>query len=83
MMYLLGRELFASSALGWLSVALLALSPVDIVLAQTARQYSLWTLTIIVSSWLLLRAMRLNQPRPWLFYGFAAAIGLYSHVFFC
>jgi uncharacterized membrane protein len=82
LMYRLGMELFGHRSAAWFATALLALSPVDILFAQTARQYSLLTLTVIGSSWLLLRALRLNQPRSWLWYGLALAVGLYSHVFF-
>ena len=55
LMYGLGMELFGQRSVAWLATALLALSPVDILFAQTARQYSLLTLSVIGSSWLLLR----------------------------
>lgn len=92
LMYGLALELFGDSLTAWLATALLAISPVDILFAQTARQYSLLTLAVIGSGWLLLRAMRLNQLRPWGYcpwgycpwgyYGLSVALGLYSHVFF-
>ena len=41
LMYRLAQELFASSRLAWFATAFLALSPIDILFAQTARQYSL------------------------------------------
>lgn len=56
LMYLLGWELFVAREVAWFVVALLALSPIDILFAQTARQYSLLTLTVIGSSYLLLKA---------------------------
>ena len=82
LMYGLGMELLGQRSVAWLATALLALSPVDILFAQTARQYSLLTLSVIGSSWLLLRALRLNRPRAWLGYGLAVTLGLYGHVFF-
>lgn len=97
-MYALAWELFASHEIALLAITLLALSPFDVLFAQTARQYSLLTLMVVVSSYLLLRALRLtNAPPPqrshhyrkppplwhcWALYGFSATIGLYTHPFF-
>ena len=82
LMYLLAMEVFATSLLAWFTTALLALSPIDILFAQTVRQYSLLTFSIVLSNWLLLRADRRHHYRPWLFYALAVAMGLYSHIFF-
>lgn len=82
LMYLLAIELFACPLSAGFATALLALSPVDVLFAQTARQYSLLTLMVIGSGWLLLRALRLKQRRAWLWYGLSVAGGLYSHGFF-
>ncbi|AFZ05310.1 glycosyl transferase family 39 [Oscillatoria nigro-viridis PCC 7112] len=82
LMYALARELFASNLAALLATALLALSPFDILFAQTARQYSLLTATVIGSSWLLLRAVRLPGWQNWVFYSLAIALGFYTHPFF-
>jgi len=82
LMYLLAGELFRDRATAWIATAFLALSPVDILFAQTARQYSLWTFIMIGSGWLLLRALRHDRWQDWAFYGGALTLGLYSHVFF-
>jgi len=82
LMYALARELFASNLVALLATALLALSPFDILFAQTARQYSLLTATVIGSSWLLLRAVRLRGWQNWVFYSLAIALGFYTHPFF-
>ncbi|MEG4442537.1 glycosyltransferase family 39 protein [Microcoleus sp. AT9_B5] len=82
LMYALARELFASNLAALLATALLALSPFDILFAQTARQYSLLTATVIGSSWLLLRAVRLRGWQNWVFYSLAIALGFYTHPFF-
>jgi uncharacterized membrane protein len=82
LMYGLGLELFCSSLAALLATALLALSPFDILFAQTARQYSLLTVLVIGSSWLLLRAMRHSTWRRWGWYALSGAIGLYTHPFF-
>jgi uncharacterized membrane protein len=82
LMYALAKELFASNLTATLATALLALSPFDILFAQTARQYSLLTVTVIGSSWLLLRAMRLQSWQNWVLYTLSIALGLYTHPFF-
>lgn len=50
LIYLLCQELFNSSVIGWIAVSLLAVSPLHILYAQEARSYSLWTVTILLSS---------------------------------
>jgi len=84
LMYWLSLELFSSSLAAWFSTLLLAFSPFDILFAQEARQYSLLTMFTILSSWLLLRAMRLPDRANlnWGIYGVASAGGLYTHPFF-
>ncbi|VXD21914.1 conserved membrane hypothetical protein [Planktothrix serta PCC 8927] len=82
LMYLLAWELFQSSQTALLATAFLALSPFDILFAQTARQYSLLTLTVIVSSYFLLKAVRWRHPLLWVGYSLACILGLYTHVLF-
>jgi uncharacterized membrane protein len=76
--YWLCRELFDLSLTGWLAVALIGLSPFHVLYAQEAREYSLWTVTILLSSISLLRAIRINSPCPWLIYGVNVALSLYT-----
>ena len=80
--YWLCLELFESSVVGWLACALLAVSPFQLVYAQEARQYSLWTVAILLSSASLLRAMRVNTWRRWGIYAATLTLGVYSHLFF-
>lgn len=97
LIYALAQELFAAPAVALLATTLLALSPFDVLFAQTARQYSLLTVMVIASQWLLLRAMglssgsdrlkpgrhpTLDRVLPWLFYGLALLIGLYTQPLF-
>ena len=82
LMYALAQELFASNLTALLATALLALSPFDILFAQTARQYSLLTVLVIGSSWLLLRSIRLRDWQNWVSYSLVSALGLYTHPFF-
>lgn len=80
-MYWLCMELFSSSLVSWVSTALFAVSPFHVLYSQEAREYSLWTLAILLSSAACLRAMRVNKPLPWVFYGLTMALGLYVHPF--
>jgi uncharacterized membrane protein len=61
--YWLGRELFANKTVPWVAMALVAISPFHVLYAKEAREYSLWTLSIVLSSAALLRALRLHRDR--------------------
>ncbi len=80
-LYWLCRELFESPLTGWIAVALIAVSPFHVVYAQEAREYSLWTMTIVLSSAALLWAMRLKTKLSWGVYAATVALGLYSYLF--
>lgn len=80
--YWLCLELFNSSLVGWIAVALIAVSPVHVLYAQEAREYSLWMLSIVLSSASLLRATRLKTNLSWAIYAVTMALGIYSHLFF-
>lgn len=82
LMYGLAMMLFGSRRVALLATALLALSPFDLLFAQTARQYSLLTVLVIGSSGLLLRAIRRPSGQIWAAYALSVAIGLYTHPFF-
>ena len=79
--YWLCLELFESSLTGWIAIALIAISPFQVLYAQEARQYSLWTVTILLSCASLLRAMRVKTKGSWAIYAATVALGLYSHLF--
>ena len=81
-LYWLSRELFESSLTGWIGVALMTISPFHVLYAQEAYQYSLWTVTILLSSAALLRALRLQTGSSWAVYAAALALGLYTHLLF-
>lgn len=80
-LYLLCLELFASPIMGWIAMAIVAVSPFHVLYAQEVREYSLWTVTILLSSWLLLRAMRLNSKFSWITYAVSLPILLYTYLF--
>ncbi|MBD6618869.1 hypothetical protein FNW02_24345 [Komarekiella sp. 'clone 1'] len=80
-LYWLCLELFKSSLMGWVAIALLAVLPFHVLYAQEARQYSLWTVTILLSSATLLRAMRVKTKFSWGMYAATLALGLYTFLF--
>lgn len=80
-LYLLCIELFKVVEVGKIAVALFAVSPFFVAYAQEARPYSLWMLTLLLSSLALLKAIRLNHPQDWLKYTFTLILGLYTSLF--
>ncbi len=74
------RELFQSSYTGGIAMALCAVSPLHFLWAQEARNYSLWTVIIIVSSAVLLRAMRASRMKAWFAYTLITSLGFYSYL---
>ena len=82
-MYLLCRELEEqSSPFPWISTALIAISPFHLQYSQIVRTYSLITLTTLLASFFLLRAIRLNTKWSWSYYAISLALGLYSNLLF-
>ena len=59
--YWLCLELFQSRIVGAIALCLVAVSPLHIIYAQEARQYSLFTVTILLSSIALLKAISREQ----------------------
>ena len=80
--YWLCLELFEESITGWVAIALIAVSPFHLAYAQEARQYSLWVVITLLSSAVLLRAVRVKTPFSWAVYGITIALGLYTKLFF-
>jgi uncharacterized membrane protein len=61
-----------------LAIALLALSPFQILYAQEAREYSLWSALILLSGAALLRAMRMKTLGAWGLFTVLLIMGLYT-----
>ncbi|MGK7950034.1 MAG: glycosyltransferase family 39 protein [Xenococcaceae cyanobacterium] len=80
-MYLLCQELFASPLVGWMAVSLISISPLHLIYAQEAREYSMWTVTVLLSCWALLRAIRVNKMLNWIVYAATLMLTLYTHLF--
>ena len=66
----------------WLAVAIIAVSPFQIVYAQEARPYSLFVMLILLSSAVLLRGMRLKTNSSWAIYAVTLVLGFYSYLLF-
>lgn len=79
--YGLAWELFQSRVIAWTTVAIIGLSPFHTLYSLEVRNYGLWTLEIVGSSWLLLRALRLNSRKSWIGYCLSAASLLYTLLF--
>jgi uncharacterized membrane protein len=81
LLYWLCLELFGSLLTGWVAIALVAVSPIHVLYAQEVREYSLWTVTVLLSCASLLYALRVNTKWSWSIYAIAVALALYSHLF--
>jgi uncharacterized membrane protein len=80
-LYWLCLELFELPTVGWIAVALMAVSPFHVLYAQEARQYSMWTVTILLSCASFVRAIRQRHKLDWLIYTATVALGFYTHYF--
>jgi uncharacterized membrane protein len=69
------------SAIGWMTIALVAVSPLHILYAQEAREYSLWIVTILLACVAFLRSLRLNTRSAWMMYALTLVVGLYTYPF--
>ena len=80
MFYFLVREIFSSERIALLSAAFFSLSPIQIRYSQEARQYSLLLLLIVISSFVLLKALKNHSKLGWALYSFFITLGLYCHL---
>ncbi len=80
-LYWLCLELFESQFTAWIALALFAVSPFEVLYAQEAREYSLWIVTILLTSATLLRAIRHRTQNSWGLYTFSLTLLLYTHIF--
>jgi len=72
------HELFGSRRTTSIAMALLAISPFQLLYAQEAREYSLWLATAAASSASLLVALRSPSARAWTLYALTLAAALYA-----
>ena len=78
-LYWLCLELFQSSLVGWIAVALIAVSPFHVLYAQEARMYSLQTVMILLLSAVLLRVIRVKTKLGWGLYAASLSLSIYTH----
>lgn len=81
-MYWLCAELFSSRMTAWTGTAIASISPYNVEFSQQAREYGFWAVVIVVSSAVLLRALREGRAAWWTAYALVSALGLYTHYFF-
>lgn len=79
--YWLCQEMLGKSLVGWVAIALVAVSPILVLYAQEARAYTLFSVTVLLSSIALLRAMRIQTKRSWQIYTASLIFALYTHLF--
>lgn len=75
-------ELFQNKIVALVSAALLSVSPIFIIYAQEARNYSLWCLAILLSSAAFLRAVRKDTTFDWALFFITCLIGIYTNLLF-
>lgn len=80
--YWLTQELFQAKAVSRIALVLLAVSPVHVVYAQEARPYSLLIVSLLLSTAILLRALKSRSNLWWVAYSFSLIFGVYSHLIF-
>lgn len=78
--YILARKL-TSGREAVLGVLVLAVSPFHIWYSQEGRMYSQLVFFSLLSSVLLIEALRRGELRWWIYYILASAAGVYTHVF--
>jgi uncharacterized membrane protein len=76
--YMLARELFWDNHAGLLAAALFAVSPIERIYSQQAREYSLFTLLVFLSTYAVIRATRKGNLSIWALYGLLEVAGLYT-----
>ena len=76
--YWLTWELFNSRLTSLIAVSLVAISPLHILYAQEARQYSMWILITALNSCFFLRAIQTKKWSNWYLYLLSLTISFYT-----
>lgn len=78
--YSLSQQLFNNHIISLISVGLIAISPLQILYAQEAREYSLWMLIIIKTSLYFFKAIKTNKIYHWLIYSLNLSLTFYTSI---
>ena len=81
-MYWLTMELFGSRRTAVFATALIWVSPIQVLFAREARQYSLWVVATLFASASLLYALRVQSKSSWVLFFASTTIGFYTHLFY-
>lgn len=79
--YFFINKAFKRPALALLASLLYALSYFQMQYAMEARMYSLGTFLVVVSGYLLLKALEAKKLTWWILYASAVSLGIYTHYF--
>jgi uncharacterized membrane protein len=75
--YLVVNELTRSKLNGLIAMSLLSVSPFFHYYAQEARYYTLWAFAGLLLSWVLLKALKKENLKWWIFYFIVAVYAMY------
>ncbi len=79
--YLFVKKAFNNPKLALIAAFFLAINPFQIQYSLEARMYTLGTFLVLISSWLLLKALEDNKYSTWIWYAITIAAGLYTHYY--
>jgi len=79
--FLFVREAFKNDKLAIIAAFFLAINPFQIQYSLEARMYTLGTFLILISSWVLIKALNNNRTRDWAWYAILTAASLYTHYY--
>jgi uncharacterized membrane protein len=77
-LYGFSYSLFQSPTVASIAVLLMSVSPFHLLYAQEARQYSLWTLMTLLSSWSFWQAINHRSRFNWLAYATTTILNFYT-----
>lgn len=78
--YYLSEQLFNDNLVNLISVTLVSISPIQILYAHEAREYSLWMLTIILSSIYFFKVIKFNKNIDWISYSLSLSATFYTSI---
>ncbi len=78
-LYLLARQV-SDQQEAVLTAVLLAFSYHHVWFCQNARGYTILLFWTLLASWLFLKGLQERQPRIWLYYACAVALGVFTHM---